>query len=231
MTNEPVRLSESESPLAQLLRGAQQDALTPQAVERVQAGLVSVGLLGALATTSVTTAWWVRLMKLTSVKWGLSLTGLSLLAVGGWQLASRQQDSSAKPVASAPAVSEPAASASSASVARAASAASASRGSVASASSAPAVDAISAASASPSARRLATARIAATAAVASATPSQPTAPTPREGALLLEARRALELEPRRALALVKQHEREFPKSQLAPERLRIAAEAARRAAP
>jgi len=50
-------------------------------------------------------------------------------------------------------------------------------------------------------------------------------PLPREGTLLLEARRALPRDPTRALELVRQHAREFPTSQLAPERERIAAEA------
>jgi hypothetical protein len=57
---------------------------------------------------------------------------------------------------------------------------------------------------------------------------EPGAPLPREGTLLLEARRLLETDPARALVLVHQHEREFPVSQLAPERTRIAAEAQRR---
>ncbi|APR88596.1 Endoglucanase E-4 precursor [Minicystis rosea] len=53
------------------------------------------------------------------------------------------------------------------------------------------------------------------------------APTPREGLLLLRARQALDADPARALSLVEQHEREFPNSQLAPERsaLRRQAEA------
>jgi hypothetical protein len=44
------------------------------------------------------------------------------------------------------------------------------------------------------------------------------APSPREGLLLLRARQVLEADPARALELLAQHEREFPKSQLAPER-------------
>jgi hypothetical protein len=55
----------------------------------------------------------------------------------------------------------------------------------------------------------------------------PATPVSREGALLLEARAALEHDPARALALVREHERQFPDSQLAPERARIAAEATR----
>ncbi len=64
---------------------------------------------------------------------------------------------------------------------------------------------------------------------ASARPSSTAAgPTPREGALLLEARRALDGDPARALALVRAHEQEFPASQLRSERARIAAEARQR---
>jgi hypothetical protein len=54
------------------------------------------------------------------------------------------------------------------------------------------------------------------------------APSPREGALLLEARRALDTDPARALALVQAHRAEFPQSQLGPERAHIAGEARRR---
>lgn len=57
------------------------------------------------------------------------------------------------------------------------------------------------------------------------------APSAREGALLLQARRALDADPARALALVTIHEAEFPDSQLSPERTRIAAEARRRLQP
>jgi hypothetical protein len=48
--------------------------------------------------------------------------------------------------------------------------------------------------------------------------------------LLLEARRMVDTDPARALALVQVHEREFPNSQLARERARLAAEARRRSA-
>ena len=56
-------------------------------------------------------------------------------------------------------------------------------------------------------------------------------PGAREGALLLEARRVLDSNPARAIALVHAHEKEFPQSQLAPERARILAEAANRLNP
>ena len=59
----------------------------------------------------------------------------------------------------------------------------------------------------------------------------PTSTPVNEGALLLEARGALEHDPARALALVRAHERQFPNSQLAPERARIAAEAVRHLPP
>jgi hypothetical protein len=60
--------------------------------------------------------------------------------------------------------------------------------------------------------------------LAAAAPSTPS----NEGVLLLRARAALEQDPARALALVRAHEQQFPNSQLAPERARIAAEARRR---
>jgi hypothetical protein len=67
--------------------------------------------------------------------------------------------------------------------------------------------------------------------VASTTPATeiaapaPVATTPREGLLLLRARRALPTDPALALSLVQQHETEFPASQLAPERDQIRREA------
>jgi hypothetical protein len=70
-------------------------------------------------------------------------------------------------------------------------------------------------------------------AVPAPSPSLTTAPPspPREGTLLLEARRALATDPARALDLVEAHAREFPNSQLTPERERIRAEAEKRMAP
>jgi hypothetical protein len=66
----------------------------------------------------------------------------------------------------------------------------------------------------------------------SASPTPPVAAIPEaEGTLLLQAREALETDPARAVALVREHEKRFPQSQLAPERARIAAEAANRLHP
>ena len=56
-------------------------------------------------------------------------------------------------------------------------------------------------------------------------PPAPAATSPREGLLLLRARHALQTDPASALLLVRQHESEFPASQLAPEREKIRAEA------
>ena len=53
----------------------------------------------------------------------------------------------------------------------------------------------------------------------------PSAPTPREGLLLMQARQALDVDPARALELVEAHERQFPRSQLAPERATLRREA------
>jgi len=56
-------------------------------------------------------------------------------------------------------------------------------------------------------------------------------PSPREGLLLLQARQRLANDdPQGALDLVRQHERDFPKSQLAPERVKLAEEARGRGA-
>jgi hypothetical protein len=48
---------------------------------------------------------------------------------------------------------------------------------------------------------------------------------PGEGILLLRARQALATDPQRALDLVRQHDRDFPTSQLVPERDKLRAEA------
>jgi hypothetical protein len=63
------------------------------------------------------------------------------------------------------------------------------------------------------------------AAVASSIPEPP---SPREGLLLLQARQALESDPARALSLIRQHEREFPNSQLGPERAKLLEDAQKR---
>jgi len=53
--------------------------------------------------------------------------------------------------------------------------------------------------------------------------TSPPTPSPREGLLLLQARQALDSDPAKALALIRQHERDFPNSQLAPERKKLLA--------
>jgi hypothetical protein len=52
-----------------------------------------------------------------------------------------------------------------------------------------------------------------------------TAPSPREGMLLLQARQSLATDPQHTLDLVAAHEREFPVSQLQPERDKLRREA------
>jgi hypothetical protein len=56
-------------------------------------------------------------------------------------------------------------------------------------------------------------------------PAPSAQPSPREGLLLLQARQSLESDPQRTLDLVRQHEREFPQSQLMPEREKLRADA------
>lgn len=58
----------------------------------------------------------------------------------------------------------------------------------------------------------------------------PTTTSPREGLMLLQARQTLENDPQRALELVRQHEREFPNSQLEPERALLRKQATDRGA-
>ena len=65
----------------------------------------------------------------------------------------------------------------------------------------------------------------------SASPEIASPPSPREGLLLMQARQALDSDPARALELVLAHERQFPRSQLAPERATLRREALARMPP
>jgi hypothetical protein len=208
MTQDPRRLRDDPTApeVAQALRGAQGDVLSPDAVARVRAGLAAAGVvgagMGALAAAPRSPA-----AKLLGVALRVGLAGLGLAGVVG--IASMRHapgaaeapsttgeatPASIPPAPAPPPVGAPAP---------------------------PAIDTPAAA---------APAEASATRTHASARPPAAAAPSLREGALLLEARRALEIDPARALSLVRAHETEFPRSQLAPERARIAAEARQRLA-
>ena len=234
MMQDPHRLADDPagSELARALREAQGNVLSREAMERVRAGLLASGIApGSDPACSHLPApqtpgsflpnplsWVAKGFTATSLKVGLAALGLALLAGAAWKLSKLSTMGAPPPnprswvgapsfeeaapaiVPAPPVPSIPA--------------------------SLPVVEAAppAAASAPPSSASLRTAESART--KASAAPAS--APSPREGTLLLQARRLLDTDPAQALALVQAHEKEFPRSQLALEREHIAAEARRR---
>lgn len=236
MTQDPRRLTEDPAgpELARALREAQGNVLSPEAMDRVRAGLLASGI--ALRAGPVHAppsapqvpgnavlkplSWVAKGLTATSLKVGLAALGLALLAGAVWRLRPPSREVAAPAIvpASSPPVAEAAPAAPS-----------------------PPTDPdpeTPARPAAPSAlpagaplRTVEPARAKATAPPSSALPpSAPpsSVPSPREGTLLLQARRKLDTDPAQALVLVQAHEKEFPTSQLALERARIAAEARHR---
>ena len=216
MTQDPERLRDDAAApeLARALRGAHDDLLSPAAVARVRAALVVAGVsaggagLGAGARSASAKLLTVAL----GVRVGLACLGLAALglAAGAWMRHSASQASvTTAPTVGASETAIPALVAPDPSLPSAV------------VSPSPTVDPVPA-SAAP------TVAVGAGHARPAGRPSSAAEPSPREGALLLEARRALGTNPARSLALVHAHEQEFPASQLGPERARIAAEARQR---
>ena len=219
MSSDPKRIVEDDgaSLLAAMLRAARDDGLTQEEVDRIRAGLATKTLVAGAGATGLGVKRTGILASL-SAKLGLALAVVGVSASGAW-LARRDVATVAAPPAARWAV------------ATAPLPATAAHPSAPS----PPVDPMRSASSLPEARM--TARPSATNApphpgrpqAPIAQPVSPPSATPADdGALLLEARRALENDTARALELVREHERQFPKSQLAPERARIEAEAAKR---
>jgi hypothetical protein len=238
MSIDPKRIVEDDgaSLLAAMLRAAHDDGLTQEEVDRIRAGLATTIVVGAgtIVAGAGTTAWGVKrtgMLASLSAKLGLALAivGVGVAAGGAW-LARRDVATVAAP---------PAARRGEATAPLPATTAHPRAPS-------PPSDPVQSASSLPEARVAAFPPAAKAAPhpwqptpAAPATPTAPQAPiaqpaSPRsatpadEGALLLEARRALDNDAARALELVREHERQFPNSQLAPERARIEAEAAKR---
>ncbi len=216
MTQDPHRLSDDPAgpDLARALREARGDVLSPDAVARVRASLMAAGIAAGAPQAPAPLSPMAKLLGATRLRVGLvglGVVGLGIAGVAGF--ASMRPASSqgltmeetpephpAQPVSSPPAHPTPEPPAQPAS-------------------SPPALPtpepaAQPAATAEPPKHQM--------------QPSSGAVPSPREGALLLEARRALGTDPARALTLVRAHELEFPASQLGPERARIAAEARQR---
>jgi hypothetical protein len=240
MMQPPHRLSDdpAKSELARALRDAQGDVLSPEAVARVRAALVVAGVVAATGAPPQTPGGLgagprsplAKLLTAPARLWvGLACLGLA----GAAGVASMRQTPSHPGAPSMP-MDQTTATESSAPVTMAEPpeppAQPVTMGETpkppvqpVDQGSAPTVDLLPASP--PTATTMATPH-----ARASARPpvTAATIPSPREGALLLEARRALGADPARALTLVRAHALEFPKSQLGPERARIAAEARQR---
>jgi hypothetical protein len=224
MSTDPKRIVEDDgaSLLAAMLRAARDDGLTQEEVDRIRAGLATKTIVAGAGATALGVKPTGMLASL-SAKLGLALAVVGVSAGGAW-LARRDVATVAAP---------PPARWGEATAPLPATAAHPSAPS-------PPADPVQSATSLPDARitahPLATnapthpGRPAPTAPQAPiAQPVSPPSATPAdEGALLLEARRALENDAARALELVREHERQFPNSQLAPERARIEAEAAKR---
>ncbi|MBI5536175.1 MAG: hypothetical protein HY898_25865 [Deltaproteobacteria bacterium] len=220
-TQDPQRLADGEGSesLRKLLGAAEQDVLREESRGRVWAALAAAGVTTAAAATTVASgakAGSSILAWLGSAK-GMVASLVVLAAAGagvGTWYASRPTAASAPASAALTASSRWAAL-----LPPAPSPAS---------SDAPAPQEDPAPAASSSAKRVVAASKPSSSAPATTTPAEP---TPREGLLLLRARQALDSNPAQALELARQHEREFPASQLAPERAKLMREAQARIHP
>jgi len=214
--NEPKRLIEEEGAgrLGAMLLAARSDLLTEKQVARVRQGVAAALVVGpgvgvAAALVGAKRAWWTPAKIVLAVGAAGLAGGVTLTLLRSEPLANSDPNPRALVTASPPAPT-----------------------SIPDAPSSVAEVRLDGASAVPEPTN---AQVAASARGITNHPRRPIplrpppSSTPQnEGALLLEARGALERDPARALALVRAHEQQFPSSQLAPERARIAAEAVRR---
>jgi hypothetical protein len=215
MTEDLRRLAEdtSQGDLARALRDAQEDVLSTEAVDRVRAGLGRVGVTVGVTSSGGTKALTLGVGGFVKLGALLAVLAITAVALRPRVDAPRSPASSVaaiptRPSAAVPVLAEPA----------------------------PAPPPEPTEVPQPEPRPLPSVATAARARPALVLPRPatseevPKAPSLREGALLLEARRALDVSPARTLELVAAHEREFPVSQLEPERDSIRAEAQRRLA-
>jgi hypothetical protein len=236
MSIDPKRIVEDEgaSPLAAMLRAARDDGLTQEEIERIRAGLATAAIGTGAGTTAAVVKQTGTLASL-SAKLGLALAIVGVAAGGAWIAGSKVATVAAPPAAGGDEASRPSPETSAHPSApsppsdrggsprladREPSASSRPESDVAGGPPSAVAPRPPSAKAAPHPGRPTPSSI--------APPSAPSATPANEGALLLEARRALEDDPARALELVRVHEQQFPNSQLAPERARIEAEAAKR---
>jgi len=227
MSIDPKRIVDDDgaSRLAAMLRAAHDDGLTQEEVDRIRAGLATTTIVAGAGTTALGVKRTGMLASL-SAKLGLGLAVVGVASGGAW-FARR----AVATVAASPAARWGEATAPLPTTTAHPSARNAPSDPVQAVTSLPEPDIEarpSAAKAGPHPWRP-TPAAPTTPQAAIAQPASPPSTSPAaEGALLLEARRALENDAARALELVREHERQFPNSQLAPERARIEAEAAKR---
>ncbi len=232
MSIDPKRIAEDEGagPLAAMLRAARDDGLTQGEVDRVRAGIAATTIAAGAGTTALGVKQTGMSASL-AAKLGLAIAVLGAGAAAGGAWLARED---VAPVAAPPGARSAEAKAPLPRTSADPSPASppSDPGAMQSAASLPEAHIVaspSAAKAVPHPSPTPAAPTTPTASPPTAQPASPPSAAPtNEGALLLEARRALEDDPARALELVREHERQFPNSQLAPERARIEAEAAKR---
>ncbi len=220
---DPQRLASGDDELAKLLASAEGDVLDDEAVDRVRRGLEVAGVLAAGGLVAAPAVGGLKgLFAATSTKVAAALLLGAALAAAGYQLTRGPGAQVPQPVVDAPRdVAPPAATAA-----------------VVPSNLAPlAADAPAPSASGVAAQGVVSPVLKATPRVAPPPPAASAplaarastrAPSPRDGLLLLQARRSLATDPQHALDLVREHAREFPDSQLAPERaeLRRAATAA-----
>jgi hypothetical protein len=197
--------SAADPELARALREARGDVLSPDAVARVRAGLTAAGVVAAAAAA----AGAARPLGGSVVAKVLAVIGVASLGIVGLAALrhTRVPQGDAAPSAPAAAVAAPASD----------------QGDDPARASIPPLPA-------PSSNAVAVPEAAATSKPKLLGAGAKSTAWERDARLLLEARRALDTNPARALALVRQHEAEFPRSQLAADSAKIAAEATRRLA-
>ncbi len=204
---DPARLATGDDELARLVGSAEADVLDDGSVDRVKRGLAAAGLLATgstVATTAKATGTLKALLGATTTKIAIVLVVGGAATAGGYRYMTRRTPDAVTPPTvthvATPEITTPIVAP-------------------------PPVVATIAPEPVQSATPVAHVKPAPTVAATVAPIETSAAPSPREGLLLLQARQRLAADPQRALDLVRQHEREYPNSQLLPERAKLKADA------
>jgi len=200
---EPKRLSSGGGELAQMLAAAEEDVLEQDRVDRVRAGLRAAGVLGGAAAMGGGAS---KLIGGASLKIGAALLlGGVLTAIAVHHFTGQEAAPITPPIVTPIATPIPTPTPTPAPIPT------------------PSAIPIPTPTVTPSATSLPSV-VRHAAPTKSAAPVA-TAPSPREGMLLLQARQSLASDPQHTLDLIRAHEREFPVSQLQPERDKLRADA------